>query len=185
MKLVKNRFHNMSKSDHLRFLTLQLIQVSFSEENKSLYHYYWPNAVSEVNLKELEGDLAHVVFQNWDVAIAILDLPFDIGIPYANPMCLYPPDKVGKESDWDGELFGVIGILFNSTHQYLRAKYTLIFVGYGINNDVGPKDDPGRRTLRYTGLNKIPTRSECYSYYKPNDPLPTINETEASKASML
>ena len=121
MKLVKNRFHNMSKSDHLQFLTLQLIQVSFSEENTSLYHYYWPNAVSEVNLKELDGDLAHVVFQNWDVAIAILDLPFDIGIPYANPMCLYPPDKVGKESDWDGELFGVIGILFNSTHQDLKA----------------------------------------------------------------
>ena len=59
------------------------------------------------------------------------------------------------------------------------------FTGYGINNDVGPIDDPGRRTLRYTGLNKIPTRSECYSYYKPNDPLPTINETEASKASMV
>ena len=58
---------------------------------------------------ESEGKFAH-----WDAAIIIVDTPFDIGIPYANPICLQPPSKVGKETEWDGELFGALGMYVSS-----------------------------------------------------------------------
>ena len=110
-----------------------------------------------------------------------MDTPFDIGIPYANPICLYPPNKVGMESDWDGELFGALGMqvmLFETESFSVRS----LLKGYGDNNVDGPNQ---YGSLRYTGLNKIPTISECFPYWKnafPNLPVPSsIKETEPSK----
>ena len=34
--------------------------------------------------------------------------PFDIGLPYINPICLLPESK-GKSKDWDGILFTALG----------------------------------------------------------------------------
>ena len=58
--------------------------------------------------------------------------------------------------------------------------------GYGDNNVDGPNQ---YGSLRYTGLNKIPTISECFPYWKnafPNLPVPSsIKETEPSKIWFL
>ena len=48
-------------------------------------------------------------FGKYDAAIATVNIPFEIGIPFSNPICLYPKEKAGIESDWDGELFSVLG----------------------------------------------------------------------------
>ena len=61
-----------------------------------------------------------------------------------------------------------------------------LFKGYGDNNVDGPNQ---YGSLRYTGLNKIPTISECFPYWKnafPNLPVPSsIKETEPSKIWFL
>ena len=57
-----------------------------------------------------------------------------------------------------------------------------LFKGYGDNNVDGPNQ---YGSLRYTGLNKIPTISECFPYWKhvfSNFPVPSsIKDTEPSK----
>ena len=47
-------------------------------------------------------------FVVWDIALITLPNPFDIGLPYINPICLLPESK-GKSKDWDGILFTALG----------------------------------------------------------------------------
>ena len=48
-------------------------------------------------------------FGKYDAAIATVNIPFEIGIPFSNPICLYPKEVAGIESDWDGAEFYVLG----------------------------------------------------------------------------
>ena len=48
-------------------------------------------------------------FAIWDVALITLQKPFDVGLPYINPICLLPKSRVGQSKDWDGILFSALG----------------------------------------------------------------------------
>ena len=71
-----------------------------------IYDWNWLIVWSTLEMKPF-SELKH--FGKYDVAIATVKTPFDIGIPFSNPICLYPMEKVGIESDWDGEVFSVLG----------------------------------------------------------------------------
>ena len=48
-------------------------------------------------------------FAIWDVVLITLKVPFDISVPYVNPICLLPSEMAKHEADWDGEFFTIVG----------------------------------------------------------------------------
>ena len=43
------------------------------------------------------------------MGLITLQKPFDVGLPYINPICLLPKSRVGHSKDWDGILFSALG----------------------------------------------------------------------------
>ena len=48
-------------------------------------------------------------FAIWDVVLISLKVPFDISVPYVNPICLLSNEMAKNEEDWDGEFFTIVG----------------------------------------------------------------------------